>query len=82
MKQKKNNPQHGSFHDSVHMEISGNRRIILEGCRGILDYGDELIRLSTGQYLIVLRGRGLRIQCMNANDLVITGFVTGLEYQF
>ncbi len=65
---------------SVHMEISGNREIIFEGGRGILEYGDSSIKINTGKYIVSFNGRGLHIKCMNNNDMVIHGFITSIEY--
>ena len=65
---------------AVHMEISGNREIILEGSRGILEYNDSSIKINAGKYVVSFVGRGLHIKNFNDCDLVIQGFVTGIEY--
>ncbi len=65
---------------SVHMEITGNREIIFEGCRGVLEYTDQSIKLNVGKYIVCFEGRGLRIRCMTECDLVICGFITEIRY--
>ena len=65
---------------SVHMEISGNREVIFEGSKGILDYSDTAIKINTGKYIVCFNGRGLYIKCMTECDLVIQGFITSIEY--
>ena len=64
----------------VHMEINGNREIILEGSRGVVEYGENSIKINTGKYIISFQGRGLHIKCMNECDTVIHGFITSIEY--
>ena len=64
----------------LHMEISGNREVILEGNRGILEYNDNSIKLSTGKMILAFSGRGMHIKCMNDSELVIHGFITSIEY--
>ncbi len=65
---------------NVHMDISGNHEIILEGGKGIVEYGDKSIKINAGKYILAFCGRGLHIQCMNDSDIVIHGFVTSIEY--
>lgn len=65
---------------SVRMQISGNHEIILEGSRGIVEYGDKSIKINAGKYILAFCGRGLHIQCMNDSDMIIHGFVTSIEY--
>ena len=64
----------------VHMEINGNREIILEGSRGVVEYGENSIKINTGKYIISFQGRGLHIKCMTDCDIVIHGFITSIEY--
>lgn len=64
----------------VHLEISGNREIIFEGSKGVLEYGDTAIKINTGKYIVCINGRGLYIKCMNECDMVIQGFITSIEY--
>ena len=66
--------------EKVHMQISGNHEVILEGSKGIVEYGDKSIKINTGKYIIAFCGRGLHIQCMDDSDIVIHGFVTSIEY--
>ena len=65
---------------SVHMNINGNREVILEGNRGVVEYGDTSIKINTGKYIISFQGRGLHIKCMTDCDIVIHGFITSIEY--
>lgn len=65
---------------SVHMHINGNREVILEGNKGVVEYGDTSIKINTGKYIISFQGRGLHIKCMTDCDIVIHGFITSIEY--
>ena len=64
----------------VHMEVNGNREVILEGSRGVVEYGENSIKINTGKYIISFQGRGLHIKCMTDCDIVIHGFITSIEY--
>ena len=65
---------------NVHMEVNGNREVILEGSRGVVEYSETSIKINTGKYIISFQGRGLHIKCMTDCDIVIHGFITSIEY--
>lgn len=64
----------------VNMNICGNREVIFEGSRGIVEYNENSIKINTGKYIVAFSGRGLHIRCMNEFSLVIAGFITSIEY--
>lgn len=63
-----------------HMEINGNREVVVDGCNGILEYDTEIVRIKTGKLIVKFCGRGLTIKCLTADSLVVEGFVTGIEF--
>ena len=65
---------------ALHMEISSNREVILEGNKGVLEYSENSIKLLAGKYVVAFYGRGLHIKCINETDVVIHGFITSIEY--
>ena len=79
-KRHQNKPVIAANLGAVHMQISGNREIIFEGSRGVLEYSDTSIKLNTGKYIVCFGGRGLCIKCMNDCDLTIQGFITEIRY--
>ena len=65
---------------SVHFEMNSNREIIIEGCRRILQYDENIVKISVKKMSVAFFGRNLSIKCMDADSLVITGFVTSIEF--
>lgn len=65
---------------TTHMEINGNTEIVVEGCRGVMEYGSEAVRIRAGKQTVRFTGRGLEIKCLTADSLVVTGFLTGIEF--
>ncbi len=63
-----------------HMEINGNTEVVVEGCNGVLEYDTDVVRIKTGKLIVRFAGRGLVIQCLTADSLVVTGFITGIEF--
>lgn len=64
----------------AHIEISGNREAIIEGCQGVLEYGDSVIALNTGRLTVRVCGCELTIISMQNGQAVIKGIITGIEY--
>lgn len=64
----------------AHIEISGNREVIVEGCQGVLEYGDCAISLNTGKLTVRISGCELTIISMQNGQAVIKGIITGVDY--
>ncbi len=70
----------GALTPATRMEVSGNRRIVIEGCQGILEYNEDCIRLRVCEGVLRLFGRGLCMNCLNPLCAVITGNILSLEF--
>ena len=62
------------------LQLSGNREAVVEGCQGILEYGEDTVRLSTEGMVVRFTGRDLQIRCMTPDSAVVTGFITSIEF--
>ena len=62
------------------IELSGNREALVDGCRGVLQYEDDVIRLSTGRRVVRFQGSGLMIRTMQQNQLLICGTILSVEF--
>ena len=62
------------------LQLSGNREAVVEGCQGILEYGEDTVRLSTEGMVVRFTGRDLQIRCMTQESAVVTGFITSIEF--
>ena len=61
------------------IELTGDRELLMEHHRGILSYGDQEIHISGGKLIVKVRGSGLELRAMNGEELLITGFITGVD---
>lgn len=64
----------------AHIEITGNREVIVEGCEGVLEYGDSVIALNTGRLTVRISGCELTIVSMQNGQAIIKGIITGVDY--
>ena len=62
------------------LTLSGGRQALVEGQRGILEYTPGRIVVSFGREKLSLQGEGLKVQAMNAGELLITGRIRAAEW--
>lgn len=65
---------------SPYLQFCSNREVTLDGCKGILEYQSEIIRINTNRMVVVFKGRGLNIKCLTASSVVISGYITSVEF--
>ncbi len=64
----------------THIELSGNYEALVEGCKGIVEYNDTLIRVNSDNGQLKFTGRNLQIACMSDDSMIIRGYIVGVEY--
>lgn len=68
------------FSELPQLEFNGNKEVIIEGSRGVLEYSEELIRINTTHGLICFSGRSLNLKCISSSELIINGFISKVEF--
>lgn len=65
----------------IRIEIRGQNRLLLEGCRKILKYGEEEMLLDLGK--VRLRVRGKRLWCTSfiSGALGVGGQITSVSFE-
>lgn len=63
-----------------YMEMLGNREAVIDGCKGILDYSDDKIKLNLGDRTICFSGSGLCIKALSCEQAVITGIICTIDF--
>ena len=61
-------------------ELSGNRELLIEGSKGVLEYAPDSIRVNTSGMILTVSGRGLNLRCISESALMIEGFITALRF--
>ncbi len=83
MKQDKKDKKRPAFLPSLGapcIELSGNREVLIEGSRGVLEYSPETVRVNTSDMILSVFGRGLDLRCISESALIIDGFVTRIDF--
>ena len=61
-------------------ELSGNRELLIEGGKGIIEYSPEKICVTVPDMLVSVSGRGLNLRCISDTAMMIDGYITCLEF--
>lgn len=72
----------GLMKQEVHIELNGNRQVIIEECKGILEYNEQQVRVNASQYILRFQGKNLQITAMTADSIVLSGHIDRLEFLF
>ncbi len=62
------------------IELNGNRELSVDGCRGILDYDMNLIKINCGKMVLKITGRNMTIRCMSQESVLVDGFILSVEF--
>ncbi len=64
----------------VNLEIKGNREVIVEGCKSISLYDENIVKVKMNKMSISFFGRKLEIKYLTSDSLIIRGFITSIEF--
>lgn len=64
----------------AHTEIYSNKKIIIEGCYGIVDYQNDLIKLKLKKGFITLNGSELLVISFENEKIDIKGNFISIEF--
>lgn len=64
----------------AHMELLGDRQLLLEGHGGILAYSDTRIDVSLGGMVLRLEGGGLALRSMTERELRVRGRIDSVSF--
>ncbi len=68
------------FADEPKIEMLGNRELIIDGCKGIVEYGENLIKLSLGESAVSICGNNLVITSFDRRVAIINGKIGEISF--
>ena len=63
------------------IEIMGNREALVDGCRGVAEYGDTLIKLNISGGSVYFTGEKLEITCLYRGEATVRGNIRSVEFR-
>lgn len=65
---------------AAHIDMNGNREALIDGCRGVIEYGEEMIKVNTGSGPIKFCGRSLELKSLSGDQAVVCGYILSVEF--
>lgn len=70
----------GVILNPISIEMKGNREAVIEGCKSISQYDENVIKVNMSKMTISFFGRNMEIKYLTSDSLVIRGFITSIEF--
>ncbi|GIP15323.1 sporulation protein YqfC [Paenibacillus septentrionalis] len=61
------------------LTLIGDRQLYIENHRGVINFTDEVLRLSLSKGELEVRGRELIIRTIWTDEVFVEGIITGIE---
>lgn len=68
------------FRDEPRIEMTGNHEIIIDGCKGVVEYTENNIRISLGESVMSISGDSLVIQSFDNDVVIINGQISDIDF--
>ncbi len=62
------------------IELFGNKQIIVDGCKGVVDYNEDYLKLDLGKIILKVTGRGLVIDSYIYEQVDLKGEIVSVEF--
>lgn len=62
------------------IEMLSNREIIIDGCKGVLDYGENQIKLNIGELTLSVAGDEMLVESFDSGVAVIRGRFSEISF--
>ena len=63
-----------------YIEMISNYCALIDGCRGIMEYDDSVIKLNLGKLNVTFRGASLTIKSLSMEQAMVEGFIAAVEF--
>lgn len=63
-----------------HIELEGNRELIIDGCKGIVEYETDKIKVCTDMLMVSVTGDELGINAYAEDQIVINGKILSVDF--
>ena len=61
--------------------IAGFNELYIENYKGILEYEDFFVRISTHIGIVIINGLNLKLETMTTDDIRVTGKIENMEFE-
>lgn len=62
------------------ISLTGKEELVIENYKGIIEYGDEVMRVSTAAGVLRIEGKGLLLKQLTSECIVVIGNIKGIMF--
>jgi sporulation protein YqfC len=62
------------------IELFGNKQIIVDGCKGVIDYNEDFLKLDLGKIILKVTGKNLVIDSYIYEQVDLKGEIVSVEF--
>ena len=66
--------------DKPHIELCSDKIATIEGCKGIIEYNENTVRVNCGKLIVKCCGDALSINAPNSDTITVSGTIISVEY--
>ncbi len=70
-----------AFVSQTHMELFGQKELVIEGAKGIIEYNDTIVRIQVKERSVLIQGQKLRVDMFLENVIVVRGMLSSLVFE-
>ncbi len=70
----------GTLYDTARFEINGNTQVVAEGCKSVLEYGENIVQIDNDKFITQFLGSKLKIEYIRPDALIIKGQISNIEF--
>ncbi len=63
-----------------YIELVSNTCALVDGCKSVLEYSDECIKLNLGKTTVCFVGNSLHIRSLSMAQALVEGFIVKVEF--
>ncbi|MEG2074066.1 MAG: YabP/YqfC family sporulation protein [Angelakisella sp.] len=64
----------------LRVELLENRQAVVDGCKGVLEYSESCIRLSSDRLILRFTGTGLLLRTLSTHSAIVEGRIVSVEF--
>lgn len=66
--------------EKPNIELCSDKKVTIEGCKGIIEYNENTVRINCGRLIVKCCGDGLCICAPNSDTITVSGTIISVEY--
>lgn len=63
-----------------HIEIESNKSATVEGCKGIIEYDCDIVRINCGNIIVKFTGSCLELEALSTDRISVKGSIISVEF--